>query len=99
MVNQPQRRVYDKYIWPGGYELFAIMDDGGILCVDCCNDESNPIHDEQDLDNIADAAIMYHERADGWGILAFDHMGNYEGYDENDEWINNTCDHCYREIK
>lgn len=25
-----------KYAFPGGYELFAITDDGGILCFDCC---------------------------------------------------------------
>lgn len=27
------------HTWPGGYELFAITDDGGVLCFNCCRTE------------------------------------------------------------
>lgn len=29
----------EKYAWPGGYELFAVTDDGGVLCHGCCKKE------------------------------------------------------------
>jgi hypothetical protein len=28
-----------KYAFPGGYELYAVTDDGGVLCHDCCKAE------------------------------------------------------------
>jgi predicted nucleic-acid-binding Zn-ribbon protein len=29
----------EKYAFPGGYELFAVTDDGGVLCHRCCKSE------------------------------------------------------------
>lgn len=29
----------DKFAWPGGYEMAAVTDDGGLLCHDCCRRE------------------------------------------------------------
>lgn len=40
----------NRYTFPGGYEQFAITDDGGTLCASCCQEEymeikeSNPGH-------------------------------------------------------
>ena len=28
-----------RYVWPGGYPLFAIADDGAPLCANCCRTE------------------------------------------------------------
>ena len=30
---------YPSYAWPGGYPLFYLCKDGGILCPDCANKE------------------------------------------------------------
>ena len=45
-----------KYAWPGGYELYAITDDGGVLCHECCRTE---------FCNIATAYD-----GDGWKVTA-----------------------------
>ena len=29
----------ERYAWPGGYELFAVCEDGAVLCKDCCRAE------------------------------------------------------------
>ena len=31
--------LLDKYVWPGGYETFGTMKDGGIICSECANKE------------------------------------------------------------
>jgi hypothetical protein len=35
--------IREPYSWPGGYEKFAIMDDGGCLCHECVNSELRSI--------------------------------------------------------
>lgn len=52
-----------KYAWPGGYEVFYIADDGGVICADCLLDETNPAHADPEL-------------SDGWRIDGYDHTGN-----------------------
>ena len=47
-----------KYAFPGGYELYAITDDGGVLCHECCR---------QEFVNIATAYD-----GDGWNVVAID---------------------------
>jgi hypothetical protein len=34
----------DKYAFPGGYPIGYVCDDGELLCADCMNDPTNPIH-------------------------------------------------------
>jgi len=46
--------VAKPFAWPGGYERFAVTDDGGVLCFKCCEAESDCI----------DSAIP----GDGWFI-------------------------------
>lgn len=46
----------EMYAWPGGYELYAITDDGGVLCHNCCRTE---------FYNIKTAYP-----ADGWSVIA-----------------------------
>jgi len=29
----------ERAAWPGGYALYAITDDGGVLCYECCANE------------------------------------------------------------
>lgn len=50
--------VAHPYAWPGGYPRFAITDDGGALCKNCCAAEDDSI------DNAYSS--------DGWYITALD---------------------------
>ena len=49
--------IMRRYAWPGGYPLYALMQDGGALCVDCVNSEIKLVIDS----TLAD------ER-DGWSV-------------------------------
>jgi hypothetical protein len=42
-VEQIKELVRQPYAWPGGYPLFAIMADGGCLCVACVKDNGSLI--------------------------------------------------------
>ena len=53
----------------GGYDYFAIMEDGGTLCVDCVRDEWR--------------TIVHSTRGnyrDGWHIMAMDSTGNTDSF-------------------
>lgn len=52
------------YSWPGGYEMFAITDDGGTLCYCCCRTEFGLIA----------RAIQ----GDGWNVVAFESTSNLD---------------------
>jgi len=39
---------YDYFVWPGGYPLFYITKDYGILCPKCCNKNKELLNDEYD---------------------------------------------------
>lgn len=62
----------------GGYNVFAVTGDGGLLCYRCIIDPQNPISDARTV------ASAY--GSDGWDIVAFDHDGNLEDL--------TVCDHC-----
>ena len=53
-----------KFAFPGGYELFAITDDGAALCYDCCQTEFSQ--------------IVGSYPGDGWRVTAIDSMANYD---------------------
>ena len=46
----------DPFAWPGGYERFAITDDGACLCHKCCKAEY--------------AQIVAAQPGDGWHVVA-----------------------------
>lgn len=66
-----------------GYLLFAIMDDFGTLCEECVIDPDNPVHDERE--NVHGGVV------DGWGVVAFDHIGNTDGAV--------ICDNCNKVVQ
>ena len=37
--------ILRPYAWPGGYEKFLIMDDGGVICHRCAKREARNIFD------------------------------------------------------
>ena len=40
----------EPFAWPGGYERFAVTDDGGCLCAACCKSEYAQIASASDGD-------------------------------------------------
>lgn len=70
--------IKQKYAWPGGYPLFALCADGGILCADCCIKESDLIteackHPDTDKQWEIEAVNVNWESKD----LRCDHCSNY----------------------
>lgn len=42
---------FSAYAWPGGYPIYHVCADGGVLCPDCANDPSNPVGTDTETDN------------------------------------------------
>jgi hypothetical protein len=38
-----RRAIRDKFAWPGGYEIYGVCSDGGVLCCDCMRAEYRQI--------------------------------------------------------
>lgn len=85
--KQLKQAIRDKFAWPGGYEMYGITSDGGVLCCGCMKDEYHQI-----------AWSRKHRVSDGWQVVVVDHAGNtdsqtncdhcnkeiVEGYQEED---------------
>lgn len=59
--------IRTKYAWPGGYTIYLITSDGGILCTKCARQEYRQI-----------AYSVRHKLSDGWRVTAIDCTGNYD---------------------
>jgi hypothetical protein len=57
-------RENGPYAWPGGYPIYAIMDDGSLLCHKCCCEE--PVHEGGEADGwrFEDAGVYWEGRSD-----------------------------------
>ena len=64
-----RKYIRTKYVWPGGYELFGICNDGAVLCCDCMRKEYYQI-----------AYSRRHKINDGWRVVAIDYAANYDNY-------------------
>lgn len=51
--------IRQKFAWPGGYEIYGITSDGGVLCCDCMRREYRLI-----------AQSRRHNYNDGWQVQA-----------------------------
>jgi hypothetical protein len=60
-TKQVKEFIRDPYAWPGGYPMFALTDDGGVLCKDCTRSEWPAICDS-----------MRSGLSDGWRVVAID---------------------------
>lgn len=56
----------NPFIWPGGYERFAVTDDGGVICHHCCVNERE----------VLDSSVY----GDGWNIVADSYAEAYEEF-------------------
>lgn len=70
------------FAWPGGYPIFYVFTDGGVICPDCAN---------RNIDEIDEANRGGYNRNShgGWAVDAMD--VNYEDTDL-------ICDHCHKSI-
>jgi len=76
-----------RYSFPGGYSLYAITDDGGTLCADCCRSEY--------------WQIAHSNPGDGWHVIALDIETEYQDLNEPDcdpDYEPNYCSHCSEQI-
>ena len=44
-MNAARLVARERYVWPGGYALFLVTADGGVLCSDCVRAEYRNIYD------------------------------------------------------
>lgn len=68
---------WEKWAWPGGYPMFLVMKDSGILCIDCANERwiRQLITDPEQEDpqwTVAMQGINYEN-----DYLICDHCGKY----------------------
>jgi len=50
-----RKAVRDKFAWPGGYEMYLVMSDGGTVCMECARQEWRQI-----------AYAIRNNLSDGW---------------------------------
>jgi hypothetical protein len=50
MIGKDEDGKYQTYAWPGGYPVFHLCADGGVLCPACANDATNPVHEGNQYD-------------------------------------------------
>lgn len=87
-INEPTNpfwREPDLVPDAGGYGVYAVMDDGDVLCRACTVDPTNPVHDERQT-----FGSNQWTSPDGWGVIAFGHTGELEEPEH--------CAHCNKEI-
>lgn len=49
-IKRDEHGHCEKYAWPGGYPIFYLCADGGILCPDCVDAERQLIEEADDYD-------------------------------------------------
>ena len=52
-----RKAIRDKFAWPGGYEMYGVTSDGGVLCYTCMWNEYRQI-----------AYARRHNLSDGWYV-------------------------------
>lgn len=80
---KPLRREWPAYAWPGGYPLYYVTEDSGVLCPKCANE-----HLQLTLDGDGDA---------GWKIVA--QVINYEDPELHCDHCNVRIESAYAEDK
>lgn len=88
-IEQIKDLIREPYAWPGGYEKFAVMNDGGLLCAECCKAHFRLI--------VEDTKGNYRT---GWDAAGVDCAANLESADfihEHSEFYSlDFCDQCQK---
>lgn len=86
-INAVKNAIRKEYDLPGGYILFGVCDDGGILCCDCMRNEFHQI-----------LWSIKNDCSNGWRVDQIESSVNLESEEfikENEEHYSLTlCDHC-----
>jgi len=45
-IIKDEQGEYPKWAWPGGYTIYYLTEDGGVLCPDCANGENGSLASE-----------------------------------------------------
>lgn len=48
LAEMRKKGKYDHYAWPGGYPLFYVTKDSGVLCPTCANENAELCKDKDD---------------------------------------------------
>lgn len=67
ILHNVKRIAREHFAWPGGYELYAVANDGGVLCFNCCRSE---------FPQIARSTIS--KARDGWQCIGYSSMAETE---------------------
>lgn len=57
---------WESYAWPGGYPIYYVTDDGGVLCPACANKEIMRTIDPEDRQFFILAGDINYENEDLW---------------------------------
>jgi hypothetical protein len=49
-IEKLNQFLQNKYVWPGGYTLHAVMGDGGLMCHKCCKENERLLYSNLDKD-------------------------------------------------
>lgn len=79
-VSKLKELVRHPFVWPGGYEVLFITNDGECLCHKCVRDNFRIILDS-----------MVHDIDDGWKIIGYELDCNMDYMDEDSPVF---CAHC-----
>lgn len=60
---------YGRFAWPGGYEMFYVTNDGGVLCNPCVNKEIKLV-----LDSVRN------DINDGWKVIGYGSDAELDDY-------------------
>jgi phage FluMu protein Com len=85
-VTRNEDGKFDTYAFPGGYPLFYLCADGGVLCPDCANN-NNEVYIDSDDKTPEEKEARFNDPQ--WHIIAVDI--NYED-------TTMYCDHCNKHI-
>jgi hypothetical protein len=73
----------ERYAWPGGYELFVVTTDGGLICSGCVREEYRNI-----LDSTKKGI------RDGWCVMGITNESELELYED----FCSLCSHCNKKM-
>ena len=48
IAEMRSKGIFEHVSWPGGYPLYYVTKDGGILCPECCNKNLTLLNDPDD---------------------------------------------------
>ena len=86
-TKQLKDAIRTKHAWPGGYTLFGVCSDGGVLCCKCMRENFRLI-----------LWSVKNNVSDGWKVDGIDHSGNLEPREwieeHSEEYSLLFCDHC-----